>query len=145
MKNGLKQIVWVLAACAAVIAQATPKAFCQACDEPCCVRGTTDHGAPSTAAADDLAGGCPLCAAAGLRQTESDQEPCHCQLNARQEQPLSLSRSSVTAAADDGPAAWLPAAQPDAPQALGVSREYLAASLAIPIRPPRILFGVWRN
>ncbi|MFM8892678.1 MAG: hypothetical protein ACKOTB_13850 [Planctomycetia bacterium] len=32
-----------------------------------------------------------------------------------------------------------------APQVLGVSREYLAASLAIPIRPPRILFGVWRN
>jgi hypothetical protein len=32
-----------------------------------------------------------------------------------------------------------------ASQVLGVSREYLAASLAIPIRPPRILFGVWRN
>jgi hypothetical protein len=26
-----------------------------------------------------------------------------------------------------------------------VSREYLAASLAVPIRPTRILFGVWRN
>jgi hypothetical protein len=40
-----------------------------------------------------------------------------------------------------GPA-FLP---PVAPLVLGVSREYLAASLAIPIRPPRILFGVWRN
>jgi len=32
-----------------------------------------------------------------------------------------------------------------APQVLGVSREYLAASLAVPVRPPRILFGIWRN
>ena len=28
---------------------------------------------------------------------------------------------------------------------LGVSREYVAASLAVPIRPMRILCGVWRN
>ena len=103
-------------------------------DEPCCA-----------IRADELAGGCPLCAAADLQQPESDQEPCHCQLNARHEQPLSLTRGSVTAVADDGLAVWLPAAQSDTPQALGVSREYLAASLAIPIRPPRILFGVWRN
>jgi hypothetical protein len=33
----------------------------------------------------------------------------------------------------------------EVPQSLGVSREYLAASLAVPIRPVRILFGVWRN
>jgi hypothetical protein len=33
---------------------------------------------------------------------------------------------------------------PTVPQVLGVSREYMAASLAMPIRPPRILFGVWR-
>jgi hypothetical protein len=134
VRNSLKQLVWACAACAAVIAQATPKVFCQACDQPCCVLR-----------ADELAAGCPLCAAAGLRQAESDEEPCHCQLNARHEQPLSLSRGSVTAAADDSLAVWLPAAQQDAPHALGVSREYLAASLAMPIRPPRILFGVWRN
>lgn len=145
MRNGFKQIVWVLAACAALIVQAAPNAFCRACNHACCAGGTTGHGWPSTVSAEELAGGCPLCAAAGLRQAESNDEPCHCQLNARHEQPLSLSRGSVKAAADAGPALWLPAAQSDAPQALGVSREYLAASLAIPIRPPRILFGVWRN
>lgn len=42
--------------------------------------------------------------------------------------------------------ASLPAVAPPAtPQVLGVNREYLAASLAVPIRPPRILYGVWRN
>jgi hypothetical protein len=33
----------------------------------------------------------------------------------------------------------------DVPRDLGVSREYVTAALAVPIRPPRILFGVWRN
>jgi hypothetical protein len=133
VKSGLRQFVWVLAACAAVVAQFVPKTVCQTCDQPCC------------APAIELAEGCPLCAAAGLQQAEPNEQPCHCQLNARHEQPLSLSRGSVKAVADDGPAAWLSTAQSDVPEALGVSREYLAASLAIPIRPPRILFGVWRN
>jgi hypothetical protein len=41
-----------------------------------------------------------------------------------------------------GDAAAIPGdAPPIVPQVLGVSRAYVA----VPIRPPRILFGVWRN
>jgi hypothetical protein len=36
-------------------------------------------------------------------------------------------------------------ASPEAPHELGASREFVAASLAVPIRPVRILYGVWRN
>ncbi|MFM8802768.1 MAG: hypothetical protein ACKOK8_02460 [Planctomycetia bacterium] len=71
--------------------------------------------------------------------------PCHCQLKARQHEPLSLSRSTLPAVADGAMAIGSSVLPAIAPQVLGVSREYLAASLAIPIRPPRILFGVWRN
>ncbi len=139
------QLVWALAACAAVFAQITPRAFCQNCDQPCCSRLADGHARPAIAAAEP-AGSCPLCAAESGRQLpDGGDRPCHCQLNARDQQPLACSRSFVPAGADGalpvGPA-FLP---PVVPLGLGVSREYLAASLAIPIRPPRILFGVWRN
>ncbi|MFM8634698.1 MAG: hypothetical protein ACKOEX_07795 [Planctomycetia bacterium] len=129
-----------------MFAQFTPRALCQACDQPCCSRLADGNTPPDTAAAVEPPGGCPLCAAAsGQQSPDTADQPCHCQLKARQHEPLSLSRSTLPAVSDGalpiGPA-FLP---PVAPQVLGVSREYLAASLAIPIRPPRILFGVWRN
>ena len=106
---------WVLTACAAVVAQAAPAALCQTCDQPCC------------AIVHD-----PCC----------HEEPCHCQLDARDEQPLS--QAPLTARVESGPAVGPMTVLPNVPQVLGVSREYVAASLAMPIRPPRILFGVWR-
>lgn len=141
-----KQLVWALAACAGVFAQFTPKALCQACDQPCCSSPADSHSPPDAAAAVEVAGRCPLCAAeSGQQQPDTADRPCHCQLKARHEQPLSFSRSTVPSIADGalpiGPA-FLPSVTP---HVLGVSREYLAASLAMPIRPPRILFGVWRN
>lgn len=139
------QLVWVLAACAAVFAQAIPRALCRACDQPCCSSLADGHTRPAATVAEP-AGGCPLCAAESDRQLPDNADrPCHCQLKARHDQPLSFSRTPVPAGADGarliGPA-FIP---PVTPQVFGVSREYLAASLAIPIRPPRILFGVWRN
>ena len=106
---------WVLAACAAVVAQAAPTTLCRSCDQPCC---------------------------AVVHEACCHDEPCHCQLDARDEQPLS--QGPLTACADGGPALGLAMVLPLVPQVLGVSREYLAVSLAMPIRPPRILFGVWR-
>jgi len=140
---------WIVAAWAAVVAQAVPAACCGACDRPCC-SGQAERDA--TAAAEALAdsGGCPLCAAATAPTAACEQsprsadQPCRCHLAARQEQPLALSPDSLrNLTAGDQPAA-LGAALPTRPEAINASREYLAASLAVPIRPPRILFGVWR-
>jgi hypothetical protein len=127
-----KQLVWALVACATVVAQVTPQGVCRSCDRPCC---DVDSSAR-----------CPLCVAEiAPRPLERPEQPCNCRLTARHEQPLALSSGSVPMFSA-GDAAVAPGATPPLPpQVLGVSREYLAASLTVPIRPPRILFGVWRN
>jgi len=127
-----KQLVWALVALAIVVAQVTPRGVCRACDRPCC-------------AADPVAR-CPLCGDGGLtRPLERPEQPCNCQLTARHEQPLALPSGSVPVLSVSDAADAPVVSPPLPPQVLGVSREYLAASLSVPIRPPRILFGVWRN
>lgn len=145
MRRSRKQCVWVVAALATLVGQGAPQACGPACDQPCCAQ-QTDGGDSTADFACAPAGGCPLCAAAtDLRPTEVDGRPCHCQLNARHEQPLSPPKGAPAAFAAGDPAVAQVAIPPLAPPVLGVSRDYLAASLAMPIRPPRILFGVWRN
>ena len=145
MHNG-KQLAWIVAACAALVAQATPPVLCFACDHPCCAaRADTIADRADNA---DTAGssGCPLCAAhPGLLPADTSQSPCNCQLDARQEQPLATSWSPVPQAADDTLASDVATARLLVLPALGITRDYAALSLAIPIRPARILFGVWRN
>lgn len=138
------QLVWTLAACAAVFAQFTPRAFCRACDQPCCSRPANGHIPSAADAAVEPAGGCPLCAAEPGQWLPDTERPCRCQLRARQHEPLAPSRSTLPAVAD-GAVSIGPSVPAIPPQVLGVSREYLAASLSIPIRPTRILLGVWRN
>ncbi len=142
--NG-KKLVWVVAAYAALVAQAAPEVSCRSCDQPCCADRPGGDGAVATNAPEATGRStCQRCAAA-RPPAEASQQPCRCQLHARHEQPLSPARSAVAAHAG-GDAAAIPGdAPPIVPQVLGVSREYVAASLAVPIRPPRILFGVWRN
>lgn len=144
MASSLRNLVWTVAACAAIVAQFAPNAFCDACSKPCCaVAGTLSAAADAVA---ESHAGCPLCtAAAGTRPAEPTEQPCRCQLDARHEQPLSPSRITIRVVADGDPAVGPAAAAPEVPQVLGVSREYVAESLAVPIRPPRILFGVWRD
>lgn len=145
MLRSHKQLVLAFVACAAILAQIAPQALCRACDQPCCADLAGDRGPAPQDSSCQPADTCPLCAAAAnLRLVETTEQPCHCQLTARHEQPLSLSRSAAPVLSA-GHAALSPVAiPPRVPQVLGVSQEYVAASLAMPIRPPRILFGVWR-
>ncbi|MEX0670077.1 MAG: hypothetical protein WD060_06450 [Pirellulales bacterium] len=130
----------------AVVAQAAPQAVCRICDKPCCANRASRGGPTSTQSGVAPAGRCPLCpSAADLRLAETNERPCRCQFNARNDQPLSPSMGILPAFADADSAALQAVVPPRVPQVLGVSREYVAASLAVPIRPPRILFGVWRN
>lgn len=141
-----RRFVWVLAACATLVAQASPKALCLACDHPCCAARISGNEPATPASGTASNSGCQLCAAhAGLVSAETNEQPCNCQLDARQEQPLSLSRTCFRQHADDAKAIAPAVAPPPVPQSLGINREYVAASLAVPIRPARILFGVWRN
>ena len=147
MVRDRKQLVWALAACAAVVVQAAPKTACHACDQPCCSGQAIGH-APQTgdSAFDEPIAGCPQCRTAdGPRLATTTEHPCRCQLDARHEKPTALSRGGLTAVADGAPAAGMAVVPPVVPQDLRVSREYVATSLTVPIRPPRILYGIWRN
>lgn len=141
-----KQLAWFVAACAAIVAQVVPQPVCQACDRPCCASHSPGLGPKATGLGVEPAEHCPLCTAeTHPGRAETSDQPCHCQLDARQDQPRGQSRESLPTFAAGEAASGLVAERPDVPQVLGVSREYLASSLAVPIRPPRILFGVWRN
>jgi|694.fasta_scaffold64380_3 hypothetical protein len=138
-------VAWIVAACAAVVIQAAPQALCLSCDQPCCT-ARADHGNAATPIAVEPANGCPLCTASADHPARGAGEPpCHCQLSAREPQTLSPPRGTAKVASDGvfGSSAAIPPAL--VPPVIGVSREYLAGLLTGPIRPPRILFGVWRN
>ena len=121
----LQKAVWLMMACVAFAAQVVPQAWGGECDRGCC---EAESGACCSA--------CPA---------EPSAPPCHCHLDARQDQPLSGPKGSTPDRDLLEQVAVLESASLDAPRAIGVSREYAAASLSVPIRPVRILYGVWRN
>ncbi len=134
-------VAWLVVACATLVAQVVPRAFCRACDLVCCEPRPVETGESRSCC--EQATSC--CREAVTCCDTAADTPCRCQLEPRDDQPSSQPRL-VSITLDHG--AWTPApaiATPDVPQVLGASREYLAAALAVPIRPPRILFGVWRN
>jgi hypothetical protein len=138
--------VWIVAAWAALMAQSAPTAFCSDCDRPCCAARTGAGESQACTPGTESPDGCTLCATHfGLAPAESSEQPCDCQLDARQEQPLAFSRPPLADHQDDAPAMGPAAVPSPVPQTLGITREFQAASLAAPIRPARILFGVWRN
>lgn len=140
-----KHLVWVMAACAAIAAQATPTAACFACDHPCCAVPNSGIEPHATAVNPESTGSCPLCAShADLLPGETEGQPCNCQLDARQEQPLAVSRDERKGDAALSCGLFCGGKRVASPFP-GLSREYEALSQAIPIRPVRILFGVWRN
>lgn len=146
MVRNRNQLAWVVAACVAVVAQIAPKPLCYACDKPCCASQASSHDSQTSDCRAELASRCPLCATtADLRPDDTSEQHCDCHLNARHDQPLSATRDTLSPSSDSSVVLRLPAVPPAVPHALGLSQEYLAKLLGIPIRPPRILFGVWRN
>lgn len=149
MTRGAKQFVGIWAAWAAVAALVASPAVCVSCDLPCCRVADGETDAMALVPGGEPSDCCPLCLATAMRAdhcpAEPSHQPCRCQLDARQDQPIVPPKGS-TPQVDLAAAATLPAVTGlEMPQDLGVSREYLAATLAVPIRPARILFGVWRD
>jgi len=147
--------VWLVMACAAFVAQVVPEARGGHCDRGCCVAQETDCSdaaivsplttALAVPAAAEAA--CPVCAApSGGRLAHADESPCHCQLDARQDQPLSVNGGSSPQR--DNLPVWGDVADStslEATRGLAARQTYLVASRSIPIRPVRIIYGVWRN
>ena len=125
MRFRLQKSIWPMMALVAFAAQVVPQAWGGECDRGCCA-----------AESDACCSSCPA---------EPSAAPCHCQLEARRDQPLSVSKGGTPDRDLLEQVAVVESAFLEAPRALGVSREYAAASLSAPIRPVRILYGVWRN
>lgn len=125
MVGSLQKPVWLVVACAALVAQVVPQAWGGDCGHGCCVA--------------DVRECCASCPA------ETAELPCHCRLDARHDQPLAVDRGTSPAHDMLERSVIADSTCFEAPHVLGVSREYVAASLSVPIRPPRILYGVWRN
>jgi len=121
----VKQSVWLVVACGMFAAQVMPLAWSGDCECGCCA-----------AESHECCAACPA---------EPAGPPCHCRLETGQGQPLSAQRSTPPGPDLLGQVAVGDRASLGAQPALGVSREYVAASLAVPIRPVRILYGVWRD
>lgn|GEM_PF-1288926 len=143
---GPRKRAWFAAVCLALLAQAVPKAVCGTCVQRCCGGTETESSASSAGIRDDIAGACPHCAAADDHcPTGTDEQPCRCQLSSRPGQPIASPRGFFPTFDGGAPGAVARDAASLAPPVLAASREYLAAALAVPIRPARILLGVWRN
>ena len=125
MVRRVKQSVWLVVACGAFAAQVMPLAWSGDCECGCCAAESHEC--------------CAHCAA------EPAAPPCHCRLDVRHDQPLSVPRGTSPGPDLLGRVAVGDRASLGAQPTLGVSREYVAASLAVPIRPVRILYGVWRD
>ena len=145
MAGNSRTFVRLMVACAALLAQVVPLSFCEACQRDGCPAANHDRVPIGTSGLVASTHGCPLCDAASQHcRPDSPEHPCRCQFNPRQDQPLTANPSPPPPDAFNQ-VAVLETASLHAPHPLGQSREYAAASLAIPIRPARILFGVWRN
>jgi hypothetical protein len=121
----VKQSVWLVVACGTFAAQVMPLAWSGDCDRDC--RAAESH---------ECCAACPA---------EPAAPPCHCRLDVRQDQPLSVPRDTSPGPDLLGQVGVGDRASLGTQPAIGVSREYVAASLAVPIRPVRILYGVWRD
>jgi len=138
--------VWLLMMCAAFVAQVIPQAWSGDCDRGCCAAAESSCCTATREAPAKADAGCPLCAVSKAdSHRDASESPCNCQLDARQEQPLS-GHGSRSPQRDDL-FAWVAvdAGSLEALHGLGASRTSVAASRSVPIRPVRILYGVWRT
>ena len=125
MRFRLLKPVGLVMACVAFVAQVVPQLGSGECGRGCCA-----------AESRECCSSCPA---------EPTAPPCHCQLDASQDEPLSAPRGRSLDRDLLEQVAVADSISVDPPHSLGVSREYVAASLAVPIRSVRVLYGVWRN
>lgn len=161
MVRSVPSFVRLALASAALVAQAFVPALGRDCGRACAATAGHDccsaivtsavDACPQDAgtAAAERDGGCCHAgvadAAAATGGTGTADEPCRCRLEPRQDRPLPGPKDALPRFVGGQAAAVPGTALAPPPATIDASREYLAASLSVPIRPARILFGVWRN
>jgi hypothetical protein len=152
MRGVAKQLGRVVVVLTAALAQFVPASLAMSCERGCCstAAGTSccSQIVPQIVPQGDQGDGqCPLCHAAEAAAcvAEPAAVPCHCQLDARDDDAKTAdSRTTIDVGA---PLAVAPVASiatpPDAASLLALgSADHVRPALS---RPVRILYGVWRN
>ena len=155
--------VWMIA-CAMIVAQVASAFRCDACEQACCrwTEGREPAAGQNIENADLRSGtaltsphgsGCPRCAArqpfcdhGGIEANDTgDASPCRCQWEARHDLAgVPAGRQFLPLDGPDHAFAAM-AVSPDLTAVGTSSRAWITAAATIPTRPPRILYGVWRN
>jgi hypothetical protein len=144
MRSTRSRTVRYIVACAAVAGQFLAAIDARACERSCGAAVAMPACCPLGFSSDrDIAPECPLCTAEEVGQ--DPVKPCRCDLESRDDAAMpAKARSAVDhrqPARDVGPG-MLAVAE----QASGAAmRQAVAEGATIPRRPPRIVFGVWRN
>jgi hypothetical protein len=133
-----------LVAFAAVLGQFIPAPLVWACGNSCCSASASQSCCQRPLSAEpDSDSQCPLCRA---QSTElKPTPPCHCRLKARHDSATTAEgRAALDLQAPDH-FAVVRVSDESKEASSELMRLALAAGETIPYRPPRIVFGVWRN
>jgi len=133
-----------LIACAAVIGQFIPASAVWACGKSCCSASASQSCCQRILSTEqDPDSGCPLC-----RPQQTDQSPappCHCHLKARHDSATKVEGRAALDLQHLDHFVVVRVSNDSEETSAELTRLALAAGETIPHRPPRILFGVWRN
>jgi len=133
-----------LIACAAVIGQFIPASAVWACGKSCCSASASQSCCQRILSTEqDLDSQCPLCRPQPAEQKSTP--PCHCHLTARHESATMVEGRAAFDLQHPDHFAVARVSDDSAEASAELMRLALAAGESIPYRPPRIVFGVWRN
>lgn len=133
-----------LIALAAALGPFIPAPLVWACGSSCCSASASQSCCQRTLSEQPNSDSqCPLCRPQSTEQKPAP--PCHCHLKARHDSAtIAEGRATLDLQAQDQFAVVLVADHTKGASA-ELMRLALAAGDTIPYRPPRIMFGVWRN
>jgi hypothetical protein len=133
-----------LIACVAVIGQFIPASAVWACGKSCCSASASQSCCQRTLSTEqdpDL--GCPLCRP--QRTEQKSPPPCHCHLKARHDSATKVAGRAALDLQHLDHFAVVRVSNDSEETSAELTRLALAAGETIPYRPPRIMYGVWRN
>jgi len=134
----------VLIAFAAVIGQFIPASAVWACGKSCCSASANQSCCQRILSAEqDFDSQCPLCRPQPAEQKSTP--PCHCHLKARHESATKVEGRAALDLQHPDHFAVVRVSDDSAEASAELTRLALAAGETIPYRPPRIVYGVWRN
>ncbi|MCE9629850.1 MAG: hypothetical protein K8S94_03910 [Planctomycetia bacterium] len=129
---------------AAVIGQFIPASAVWACGKSCCSASASQSCCKHILSAEqDFGAQCSLC-----RPQQTEQRPappCHCHLKARHDSATTVEGHAALDLQLPDHYAVVRVSDDSAEASAELMRLALAAGETIPYRPPRIVFGVWRN